>query len=227
MPPTFLLFVTVVFFSLLAGCSKETAESNFKLSETCPPGFELTDDDVCKLRSLYQQYESLRNSGVGGLKTALPQVRDGFTPQQIDLGRYLFFDPIISGNGTVSCSSCHQPEKGLSDGLDRSIGILGTPVKRSAPSLWTVAFLKLFFWDGRATTLEEQMQGPLYSENEMGTTDKQLLATLNDNIDYKNMFYQAFPKNEKDEITLNQIYKSIAAFESSLISLNSRYDQHG
>ncbi|MBL4586365.1 MAG: cytochrome-c peroxidase [Flavobacteriales bacterium] len=226
MQPTFLLFVTAVFFTLLFGCKKEIANSDFKLSETCPPGFELTEDGVCKLRSLYQQYESLGNSGVGGLKTALPEVRDGFTPQQIDLGRYLFFDPIISGDGTVSCATCHQPEKGLSDGLETSIGILGTPVKRSAPSLWNVAFLKLFFWDGRATTLEEQMQGPLYAKDEMGTTEEQLLSTLNDNSDYKNMFHQAFPKNEKSEITLEEIYRSIAAFESSLISLNSRYDQY-
>ena len=116
------------------------------LCETCPPGFELTEDGVCRLRSLYQQYLSLKDQGVGGLKTALPKVRDGFSPQHIDLGRYLFFDPLLSGNRDISCSTCHQLEKSLTDGLDRSIGALGTPVARSAPSLWNVAFLKLFFW---------------------------------------------------------------------------------
>lgn len=222
----FTFFGIVIAVFSFSGCEKEQPQSDFNLSEACPPGFELTEDGVCKLRSLYQQYESLGNYGVGGLKTALPEVRDGFTPQQIDLGRYLFFDPALSGDGTVSCSTCHQLGKGLSDGLETSIGVLGTPVKRSAPSLWNVAFLKLFFWDGRATTLEEQMVGPLYAEDEMGTTPKQLLSTLNDNSDYRNMFDQAFDKNEKSEITLDEIYTAIAAFESSLISLNSRYDQY-
>ncbi len=203
-----------------------TSSGDFELCKTCPPGFELTDEGICKLRSLYQQYVSLKNQGVGGLKTALPEVRDGFTPQQIDLGRYLFFDPILSKDGTVSCASCHQPEKGFSDGLDRSIGIGGQTVKRSAPSLWNMAFLKLFFWDGRATTLEEQMQGPLFAENEMGNTPEKLVQVLNSNQTYRNMFQQAFPVQDEAKIQLNQIYLALAAFESSLISLNSRYDQY-
>lgn len=202
-----------------------TSNGEFELCKTCPPGFELTDEGVCKLRSLYQQYASLTDQGVGGLKTALPEVRDGFTPQQIDLGRYLFFDPILSGDGTVSCASCHQPEKGFSDGLGLSQGIGGQTVKRGAPSLWNVAFLKLFFWDGRASTLEEQMQGPLFAENEMGTTPEKLSATLNGNENYRSLFKQAFP-NSGNEIELDEVYLALAAFETSLISLNSRYDQY-
>jgi cytochrome c peroxidase len=201
-------------------------EGDIELCKTCPPGFELTEAGICKLRSIYQQYASLRNSGVGGLKTALPDVRDGFTPQQIDLGRYLFFDPVLSGDGTVSCSSCHQPEKGFSDGLGQSVGIGGKKVKRSAPSLWNVAFLKLFFWDGRATTLEEQMVGPLFAEDEMGTTPHQLRETINSNPIYTKMFREAFPEQDEAKIQLEQIYLALAAFESSLISLNSRYDQY-
>jgi len=203
-------------------------ESNgdFELCKSCPPGFELTDDGVCKLRSLYQQYASLKDQGVGGLKTALPEYRDGFTPQQIDLGRYLFFDPILSKDGTISCATCHQPEKGFGDGLDRSIGILGEPIKRGAPSLWNVAFLKLFFWDGRDSTLESQMKGPLFSEDEMGTTPHQLGKTINTIAAYRKMFAEAFPLRDESKIELNQIYLALAAFESSLISLNSRYDQY-
>src|SRR5690349_1331248 len=114
------------------------------LCNTCPPGFELTDSNRCELRTLYQQYESVdgNDPGVGGLKTALPPVRDGFTPQQIDLGRYLFFDPALSKDGSISCASCHQPDKGFSDGLKTSVGIHNAKLKRAAPSLWNVAFLK-------------------------------------------------------------------------------------
>jgi cytochrome c peroxidase len=224
----------------LASCEKELESStselqpeyiasdsngDFELCKTCPPGFELTDEGICKLRSLYQQYASLKDQGVGGLKTSLPEFRDGFTPQQIDLGRYLFFDPILSGDGTISCATCHQPEKGFSDGLGRSVGILGEPVKRSAPSLWNVAFLKLFFWDGRDSTLESQMQGPLFAEDEMGNNPEKLTEDLNTNETYLTLFQQAFPKSNEN-IELDEIYLAIAAFESSLISLNSRYDQY-
>ncbi|MCB0754786.1 MAG: cytochrome-c peroxidase [Flavobacteriales bacterium] len=207
--------------------SQETlsGDSDFKLSGSCPPGFELTEDGNCKLRSIYQQYNSLENAGVGGLKTALPDYRDGFTPQQIDLGRYLFFDPILSGDGTVSCATCHQPEKGFADGLATSVGVGGQEVSRGAPSLWNVAFLKLFFWDGRATTLEEQMQGPLFAENEMATTPEKLISTLNGSEQYRSMFKQAFP-NSDEKIELDEIYLALTAFEASLISLNSRYDQY-
>ncbi len=79
------------------GPSTDSAEP-IVLASHCPPGFELTDENTCKCRNLYQQYESLRESGVGGLKTALPAIRDGFSPQQIDLGRLLFFDPVLSGD---------------------------------------------------------------------------------------------------------------------------------
>jgi len=228
-----------VTFLFLLGCAcaiimaavavrSKKEEASFSLCTTCPPGFELTDDNTCKLRTPYQQYESQEGNdpGVGGLKTPLPAVRDGFTPQQIDLGRYLFFDPVLSKDGSVSCASCHQPSKGFSDGLKTSVGIHNASLTRSAPSLWNVAFYKKFFWDARATSLEAQMTGPLYAENEMGTTRQQLLRTLNKIESYRQMFREAFPSKTSDDIELNQIYTSIAAFESSLISLNSRYDQY-
>ena len=198
------------------------------LCQTCPPGFELTEDNICKLRTLYQLYETGNNNepGVGGLKTALPPVRDGFSPQQIDLGRYLFFDPALSKDGTRSCASCHQPDKGFSDGLKTSIGVNGTPLKRGAPGLWNIGFNKKFFWDARATSLEEQMKGPLYSPDEMGNTPEMLLKTLNEIEAYKELFRQAFPGKKSNEIELQDVYQAIAAFESSLISLNSRYDQY-
>lgn len=223
----FLLFaLSAVVMMTLSLMQKKDA--GITLCSTCPPGFELTDDNHCKLSTMYQQYESVNGDdpGVGGLKTALPTVRDGFTPQQIDLGRYLFFDPVLSKDGTVSCATCHQPEKGFSDGLKRSVGIERTELRRAAPSLWNVAFFKKLFWDARATTLEDQMIGPLYSPEEMGTTREQLLGTLNNLPSYRELFKQAYPSKTSDEIHLHEVYEAIAAFESSLISLNSRYDQY-
>lgn len=198
------------------------------LSEDCPPGFELTQGH-CELRSLYQMYPSLLGAGVGGLKTGLPEWRDGFTPQQTDLGRYLFFDPALSRDGTVSCASCHHPDKGFADGRGRSIGIDEHELPRSAPTLWNVAFLQSFFWDGRASTLEEQMQGPLYDEHEMGSNPALLLDTLNGIPVYRQLFAQTYPEDfssAEDLIRLDHIYAALTAFQVSLISLNSRYDQY-
>lgn len=197
-----------------------------QLSDACPPSFEKTATGVCELRNMYQFYDSLQDRGVGGTKTALPAHRDGFTPQQIDLGRYLFFDPVLSVDGTVSCASCHDPDKGFADGLGRSIGVAGHEVARSAPTLWNVAFLQSFFWDARAKTLEEQAQGPLYAADEMGNTATNLLQTLNGIEAYRDLFRQAYPRGELDEISLGQVYRAITAFQTTLISLNSRYDRY-
>ena len=173
------------------------------------------------LRNRYRSYRSLRDAGVGGLKTGLPPLREGFTPEQIDLGRYLFFDPILSADGSVSCASCHDPSMGFADGRGRAVGINGQTLQRSAPSLWNVGFFSTLLWDGSKSSLEEQMQGPLYSPIEMGNTPAQLLTSLNGNTTYQALFARAF---RDAPITLDQIYTAITAFESSLISLNSRYD---
>ncbi|MBM0106743.1 hypothetical protein JM946_18580 [Steroidobacter sp. S1-65] len=201
------------------------APSDFTLNTNCPPGFEKTDGGVCELRTLYQFYDSLGNRGLGGTRTGLPPHRDGFTPQQIDLGRYLFFDPVLSGDGTLSCASCHDPAKGLSDGRSRSIGMHGEDAGRAAPTLWNVAFLKRFFWDARADSLEAQASGPLYSPREMGNTPAQLLARLNGNGVYRRLFQQAFP-NARGPIAEQQVFTALAAFQTSLVSLNSRYDRY-
>jgi len=119
--------------------------TEFLLSRNCPPGFELTENNTCKSPNLYQQYNSLQQAGVGGLKTALPKPREGFSPQQIDLGRLLFFDPILSKDSTISCASCHNPYKGFADGMAVTIGVGGAVSTRSAPTLWNVAYLILSF----------------------------------------------------------------------------------
>lgn len=197
------------------------------LKSSCPPGFKLNENNECIAKNLYSQYASTNKAGVGGLKSALPEIRDGFSPQEIDLGRYLFFDPVLSADQTVSCASCHDPNRGLSDGLAVSRGIDNNKLKRAAPSLYNVGYLKKLFWDGRASTLEEQMLEPLFSEIEMGNTPENLLRTINDIENYKNLFAEAYPNRLKDEpILLKEITNAIAAFQSSLVSLNSKYDQY-
>lgn len=222
-------FVNLFLIVCLAFTTSSVAleQSDFVLANNCPPSFELIEEKgkqgVCRLVSQYQFYDSVQGRGVGGTQTSLPDHRDGFTPAQIDLGRYLFFDPLLSKDGSISCASCHQPDKGFSDDLDRSIGITGEKVGRSAPTLWNVAFLDKFFWDVRASTLEQQAQGPLFDPLEMGNTPEQLLASIKANAVYSAMFAQAFPQ---EQLGVEQVYTALTAFQTSLISLNSRYDRY-
>ena len=203
----------------------QTVAADFTLANQCPPGFALDDSNQCRLRSLYQLYDSLQDQGLGGLKTALPAHRDGFSPQQIDLGRLLFFDPVLSGDKNLSCANCHNPELGFADGLARSVGANGQQHARSAPSLWNSAFLKRFFWDARSNSLEDQALGPLFSEIEMANTPEQLLANLHQVETYPALFAEAFPEDE-NALVVDNIVAALTAFQTSLISLNSPYDRY-
>lgn len=196
--------------------------AGFTLSPYCPPGFTL-EKGVCRMHNQYTGKASLQNAGVGGPRSGLPVYRDGFTPQVIDLGRYLFFDPLLSKNGTLACASCHQPDKGFSDGRARSLGGDGKELPRNAPSLWNTGLQHRLFWDGRAGSLEQQMLGPLYDSKEMANTPANLRNSLNAQSEYRRLFAEAFPGSGKD-IRLEQVYTALAAFQSSLVSLNSRYD---
>jgi cytochrome c peroxidase len=213
-------------FAVVAWASPASAASpDFTLNTRCPPSFELTARGVCEFRDRYQLYDSLQNRGVGGTRTSLPAHRDGFTPAQIDLGRYLFFDPMLSGDGTMSCGSCHRPDKGLADGRPRSVGVGGKDAGRAAPTLWNVAFLQRLTWDARAESLEAQAEGPLFSPIEMANEPARLLASLNRNATYRRLFDEAFP-GRNGPLTTADVGRALAAFQSTLVSFNSRYDRY-
>ena len=78
------------------------------------------------------------------------------TPEKVALGRQLFFDKRLSGDGSRSCYSCHVCEKGLTDGLPKAIGAFNKPLPRSSPTLWNIGYHKEFYWDGRSASLEKQ-----------------------------------------------------------------------
>lgn len=217
-----LLFVLALASGHLA---RSAAAQAIELDEACPPGFELLPAGTCALRNLYQFYDSLQGAGVGGTRTHLPPNREGFTPRQIDLGRYLFFDPLLSADHGTSCGSCHDPALGFSDGRPRAVGPDGSDIGRATPTLWNVAFLKRLFWDARAQSLEEQVLGPLFSPHEMANSPEQLLADLRGNAAYVRLFADAFP-GDAGGITLAQLQTALTAFQASLVSLNSRYDRY-
>lgn len=89
------------------------------------------------------------------------------TPGRVALGRRLFFEPRLSGDNTMSCATCHDPAKAFGDGLPVGKGANGKPLSRNTQSLLNVAFYSSYFWDGRASTLEEQALGPIRAPDEM------------------------------------------------------------
>lgn len=146
------------------------------------------------------------------------------SPEKVELGRLLFFDPVLSQNDDMSCASCHHPDMGFTDGNAQAIGADGEVLPRSAMSLWNVAYNTSFFWDGRAASLEEQMEIPLTSENEMGSTPDDIVAELKAIPEYVELFEKAF--GSADAVTYENVTYAIAAFERSLVTNDSPFDRY-
>jgi len=143
--------------------------------------------------------------------------------QKIALGKALFFDKQLSGDRSLSCSTCHDPEKGFSDGKPRAIGFNGKELLRHSPTLLNAAYNSLQFWDGRAASLEEQARGPITSAAEMNLADEaELTRRLQGDPRYPGTFQQVFGEGPN----LTNVAKAIAAYERTLVTRNSRFDQY-
>ena len=146
------------------------------------------------------------------------------TREKIDLGAMLFFDPRMSKSGLFSCQSCHNVGLGGVDGLETSIGHGWQAGPRNAPTMLNAVFNVAQFWDGRAADLAEQAKGPVQAGVEMNNTPEQVVATLNSMPGYVDSFKAAFP-GEDDPVTFDNFAKAIEAFEATLITPNSKFDQ--
>ncbi len=147
------------------------------------------------------------------------------TVEGIALGRKLFFDPILSADGTQSCSSCHDPKNAFTDSKQFSVGIDGSVGTRNSMPIFNVAwnFNENFFWDGRAIGVEGQAFGPVTNPIEMKNTWPNAVASLQASSEYPDLFLKAFGTSTIDS-TL--VVKAIAQFERTLISANSKFDQY-
>jgi len=146
------------------------------------------------------------------------------TPEKVELGRLLYFDPRFSSTGTVSCNTCHDVMLGGEDNRPVSMGVHGQTGGRSAPTVWNAAFSSVQFWDGRAASLEEQAKGPVVNPVEMGMNDLEVAMDRVRAIPgYKPYFEQAF--GAKDALTVANAAKAVAAYERTLITPNSAYDR--
>ncbi len=166
-------------------------------------------------------------AGNTALGTPLGEVvvpRDNpMSPAKVELGKALFFDPILSSDGTVSCNSCHNVFGSGTDNRAASAGVRGQLGGRSAPTVWNAAYQSVMFWDGRAASLEEQALGPITNPVEMGMDHlESAVQRLRSIPEYEQLFTEAFGTQG---ITPQTIAKAIASFERTLITKDSPYDR--
>jgi cytochrome c peroxidase len=145
-----------------------------------------------------------------------------FDAKKVALGRALFDEKMLSADDTIACANCHVLRAGGTDNLVRSIGINGAQGGINAPTVLNSGFNFVQFWDGRAATLEDQIDGPVQHPKEMGATWPQVLDKLN----HSERYQAAFSEIYADNITIDNIKDSIATFERSLITPNSRFDRY-
>lgn len=149
---------------------------------------------------------------------------------KVDLGRRLFNDVRLSANQTQSCASCHQAERGYSDGRALAVGSSGETGRRNSMSLANVAYFPTLTWGNPSIrTLEQQVLLPLFGEHPlelgMGGREAELLARLGSDRDYPRQFRAAFPER-KGEISVWTLTRAIAAYERTLLSFDSPYDRY-
>ena len=164
-----------------------------------------------------------------GFPMPLVPENNPMTKAKVELGRYLFYDPNLSGNGSQSCSSCHLQELAFSDGLETPIGSTGERLSRNSPSLSNVAYNATLTWANPVLTeLERHILVPMFGEFpvEMGMTGKEteILTRFKDDPLYQNLFAQAYP-DDVNPVSIQNIVLAITSFSRTLISGNSAYDQ--
>ncbi len=145
---------------------------------------------------------------------------------KVALGKRLYNDKRFSADGTVSCETCHSPDKAFTDHLRVSKGIKGQEGTRNAPTVINAAYYTTQFWDGRVPSLEEQSKGPFINPVEHGLKDfAPILATIRADRQYREMFMKVFDAAPAD-ITIDHVAKAIAAFERTVISGDSPFDRY-
>lgn len=146
----------------------------------------------------------------------------GLNPERVALGGKLFHDKRLSADLSLACVSCHDLAQGGADGRQFSAGVGNALGSINAPTVFNSGYSFAQFWDGRAATLEEQAAGPIQNPVEMAATWPQVLARLEQDGDIK----AAFKRIYRDGLTAANVLDAIAAFERSLVTVNSRFDRY-
>ena len=141
---------------------------------------------------------------------------------RVELGQRLFFDPRMSGDGNMSCATCHNPALGWSDGQATARGVKSSVLGRASPTVFNTGYNTIQMWDGRKKSLEDQAMGPMQANVEMNMDIAKLFQWIGGNEGYKALFAKAYPGEPINETTLS---KAIASFERTVVSKNSPFDR--
>ncbi|HLU62381.1 MAG TPA: cytochrome-c peroxidase [Gammaproteobacteria bacterium] len=145
-------------------------------------------------------------------------------PDQVELGKMLFFEPRISRSHIITCHTCHSLATGGADNVPASVGHGWQRGPRNSPTVLNAVFNAAQFWDGRAKDLAEQAKGPVQAMVEMNNTPERVVEALSSIPQYVELFRKAFP-DEKDPITFDTVTRAIEAFEITLVTPNARFDR--
>lgn len=230
----FLIFSIAAIFSMLI--LNSCAPDNDEFDEDLDLDFDQTDDIISALPA-----------------NVIDPVNNPSTPEKIELGRSLFWDPVLSGAGDISCATCHHPNEGYADGIDRSLGVGGNglgpdrrggiEILRNSPTIVNTAFNGInqggtynpsdaaMFWDNRVRSLELQAIQPILSAEEMrgpNIAEQAIVDTVLNRLrnipEYVRLFQNSFGgANPINEVNLG---RAIAAFERSIIANDSPFDQY-
>jgi cytochrome c peroxidase len=178
-------------------------------------------------RLLNQEAKTLFDSNAFNVNAYAPDRAYFLNPEKIKLGRALFEDPLLSGNGKRSCRSCHQPAMAFTDGIakNRTLGKNGL-LKRNTPTLINAALQPALFYDLRVNSLEDQSITVVQSSEEMHGSMKETARKLWQNKIYRDMFSAAFPKSGRNGIDTMEVMNAIGSYVRSLVQLNSRFDDY-
>lgn len=144
------------------------------------------------------------------------------TKYGVELGEKFFNDKRFSTNNSISCASCHQQSSAFADNNAQAIGVYDRIGIRNVPPIQNLAFMKFYNWDGSKLNLESQSLVPIITHEEMNSSILEVISKLENDSSYKNLLIKAFGD---EKLTAERIYKSIAQYEYTLISANSKYDQ--
>ena len=147
------------------------------------------------------------------------------TPEKVELGKMLFFDPRLSASWLISCNTCHNVGLGGVDLLETSIGHGWAQGPRNSPTVLNAVFNLAQFWDGRAKDLQEQAKGPIQAAVEMNSTPERTVATLSSIPEYVDRFKASFP-GQSDPVTFDNMASAIEVFEATLLTPWSKFDRY-
>lgn len=208
-----IIAILVVLFSFFVACK----DDDDPVTNTCGEDLQIDWESISTTNEAYPlpQYATLPQN--------VPNNPDNpTTVEGVELGRRLFYDPILSGDSTQSCASCHAQTFGFTDNLKAlSMGIDGTLGTRNAMALINLTWVPRLFWDGRSMGLEAQALEPVTNPVEMHNTWENAICDIMNSVDYRKRFYKAFGIKT---INKEDVAKAIAQFERTLISGTSKYD---